>query len=204
MLKPLTPILAALILAGLTPTLSAAPEPEVIAKRWELRATFSDLRVAKLDVNGTPRAFYYMTYTIENPAGQDVLFAPAFEMVTGDGVVVRSGKDVSAEVTARISGLTGNQEVQDQIAIIGPLLQGTENRKEGVVVWAAANLRPGEVTVYAAGLSGESTSVKPPTPKNAEPVVLRKTRSLVYQTPGDLSLIGDQPIKAREDKWVMR
>ena len=56
----------------------------------------------------------------------------------------------------------GNTLIQDQITILGTILQGEENAKEGLVVWPCENFRPGEVTIYAAGFSGETAQVKAP------------------------------------------
>jgi len=182
----------------------AAPEPEVIPNRWEVRSTFSPIRVVTVETPAGPTAYYYMTYTAQNNAGQDVLFAPTFDMVTDDGQVIRSGKGVNAEATKAVLAAANNAELQDQIAIIGPLLQGEENAKAGIAIWTAENLRPGEFTVYAAGFSGESVTVKPPTPKDAEGVVLRKTRSLTYKAIGDAANLKGGSIPVTEDRWVMR
>ncbi len=182
----------------------AAPEPEVIPIRWEVRATFSPIRVVTVETPAGPAAYYYMTYTAQNNSGQDVLFAPTFDMVTDSGQIVRSGKGINADTTKAVMAAANNAELQDQIAIIGPLLQGEENAKSGIAIWTAEDLRPGEFTVYAAGFSGESVTVKPPAPKDAEGVVLRKTRSLTYKAIGDASKLRGEPIAITEDRWVMR
>ncbi len=197
-------VMAGLPVSGLMSRAMAAPEPEVIPNRWEVRSTFSPVRLVTIDTPSGPVAYYYMTYTAQNNSGQDVLFAPTFDMVTDDGHIIRSGKGVNAEATKAVMAKANNAELQDQIAIIGPLLQGEENAKEGIAIWAAENLRPGEFTVYAAGFSGESVTVKPPAPKEAEAVVLRKTRSLTYKAIGDATSLKGASIPVVEDRWVMR
>ncbi len=186
----------------------AAPEPEVVPTRWELKAKFSPLRVLTVDTPEGPRAFVYMTYEVTNTTGQDVLFAPTFDLVTADGTVERSGKGVSAEATKKVIAYVNDPEVKDQIAVIGSLLQGEENARVGIVIWSGEQLRPGELTVYAAGFSGESTTVTPPKTAGgkaaAEGVVLRKTKSLTYRTPGEISQIKDTPMNPVETGWVMR
>lgn len=181
----------------------AAPEPEVIPTRWELRAKFSPLRVVKLDTGSGPKAYYYLTYTVENNSGQDVLFAPSFDLVATDGSVTKSGKGINTDTTKKIIEVTGQKDLQDQIGVIGALLQGPENAKDGIVVWPAESLRPGDLTVYAAGFSGEAATVKPPTGKEAE-AVLRKTRSLTFKVPGDAAELKNEAMSLTEDKWVMR
>lgn len=188
--------------------LARAPEPDATPKRWELRTKFSALRVLNIDIDGKSQAYYYLTYKVENHTGQDIFFAPAFDLVTADGAVTKSGKGVSDEATKKVIAYIGNSFIQDQIAILGPMLQGDENAKEGVVIWPADSLRPGELTVYASGFSGEAAEVKPPTSDASkgtpEKVVLRKTRSLLFKVPGEVSNIKDTPITVSEDTWVMR
>ncbi|MCA3004145.1 MAG: hypothetical protein ACK51N_02410 [bacterium] len=159
---------SALALSLSAGALTAAPEPSPVPKRWQLDAAFSPLRVATVEVpNVGPRAFYYLTYKVANNTGQDLLFAGSFELATADGKVYRSGRNVPAEVTAELIARQSNPLLQDQIAILGNLLQGPENAREGLVVWPAEDLSPGTLTVYAAGFSGETAIVQ--APRSAQP-----------------------------------
>ncbi|MBA4028641.1 MAG: hypothetical protein C0475_05825 [Planctomyces sp.] len=186
-----------------------APEPAAVPQRWLLDVTFGPLRVAQLDDGtGRNRAFYYFTYKAVNNTGQDVLFAPSFELSTGAGQVVRSGRGIPSQVTQQIIERLDNPFLEDQIQVIGQLRQGQENAKEGVVVFEAPTLQPEGLTVYAAGFSGEFVTLALPTSTGLDidggRATLRRTRQLVFAAVGDLSNRGDQPIEVVEQVWIMR
>ena len=100
--------------------------------------------------------------------------------------MVRSGRGVPTLVVRDLRRLLGNELIEDQNQIIGPLLQGPENAKEGLVIWNAANLASSELTVFIGGLSGETTVVADPV--TGENKVLSKTFRRDYLTPGEACL----------------
>lgn len=198
---------AALALAGLLGVIAGAParapEPSPVPVRWEISLDIGELRLVKIDAEGKgARAYFTLPYKATNTSGQDLLFAPSFELVGADGRIVRAGRDVPADVSKALIARTDNPFVQDQIAIIGPLLRGPENAKEGLVIFPADSLSPGEIMVFAAGFSGETATVTPPT--GGDRVILRKTRMLRYADTGDLSTRGDAALGLVEARWIMR
>ncbi|MBY0307657.1 MAG: hypothetical protein K2Q09_02850, partial [Phycisphaerales bacterium] len=170
--------LAAALLT-MTFTGGLAPDPAAVPKRWQLQTDFGPLRVYSTRVDGASRSFYYLTYKTVNRTGQDVVFAPSFDLVDGSGAIVKSGRSVPEPVTKALLDRLGNPLMQDQIAVLGSLLQGEENAKEGLVVWPCENFRPGEINVFAAGFSGETAVVKLPGLKDEKgqdlTATLRKT-----------------------------
>ncbi|MFN0012331.1 MAG: hypothetical protein ACKVS8_11885 [Phycisphaerales bacterium] len=202
------PLLALLSLALCMPLLALAPEPDAVPRRWELDVTFGPLRVGTVDLEGQgPRPFYYLTYKAANASASDLLLAPSFDLADGSGKVFRSGRDVPAAATAALIERQQNPSLRDQIAVLGPILQGPEHAREGLVAWPAESLKPDSLTVYAAGFSGESALITPPgdadgTP--ASPTILRKTRMIRYDKVGDLTGRGDAPIPVAETRWIMR
>lgn len=194
-------VLAAGIMAGL------APEPDPIPRRWQLDLSTGPLRVATVDVEGVgTRKFYYLTYKVTNNTGQDLLFAPAFELVTDSGEIRRAGRDVPAAVTREIMSRLENPFLEDQIAIVGTLLQGPENAKEGLAVWWVEDIKPGDISIFASGFSGETRAVEFPNPETGEQdrVLLRKTLMLRYVPPGEIRDMGSQPIQLGERRWILR
>jgi hypothetical protein len=198
----------ALAIAGLTAAVGAMtgmapPEPDPIPRRWQLDVETGPLRIATFNVKDQGRlAYFYMTYTVTNNSGEDLLFAPAFE-VAMDREVIRSGRNVPLDVTKSLLASTQIPGIEDQISIIGQILQGRENAKKGLVVWPANELAPLELTVYAAGFSGETATVERPDTK--EKIVLRKTLMLRYAPPGDLTQYGQTAIPLAEpSRWIMR
>jgi hypothetical protein len=143
---------------------------------------------------------------VSNSTGQDLLLAPAFDLATEAGEMLRSGRDVPADVTRQILEQLNNPYLQDQISILGMLLQGEENARDGLVIWPADNLQPGELIVFATGFSGETKTVDVKDAKSGEmtKATLRKTMMLRYQVPGELRQVGSTPFPVAEQRWIMR
>jgi hypothetical protein len=184
-----------------------APEPSPVARRWELKVDVGPMRVTSIEVNGQPKPFMYLTYHVVNKSGKDLLFAPSFDLAFGSGKPVRSGRDVPSEVTSTIVGKLEDPFVQDQISIIGTLLQGDEHARDGVVIWPAESLEPSKLAMYAAGFSGETATIDLPSATEAgkkEKAVLRKTLMIRYAPGGEITGRGDKPIEVAEQRWIMR
>ncbi len=192
-----------LALAGSAPLMGLAPEPDPVPRRWELQVDTSELHLVTIDVPGLgARKYMYMTFKTTNNSGQDLLFAPSFELSDGDGHVYRSGRDVPMVVTQNLLQQTQNPFIQDQIGVIGELLQGAENTKDGLVIWPVEGFNPSQITVYAAGFSGETKTVASPDGKDK--FILRKSLRLEFLPPGDLSTIAGDTFAVNTRSWIMR
>jgi hypothetical protein len=185
----------------------AAPEPDPVPRRWQLDLDVGALRLATIESpDGSVGAFWYLTYTVTNTSGTDILFAPAFELVSEDGIVHRSGRDVPANVTRSLLERLDDPFLLDQISIVGLLLQGEENAKQGLAIWPAATFQPGDLTVYAGGFSGEIRTIQVPDPATGKltPITLRKTMMIRYDAAGELDRRGDEPLGVQEMRWILR
>lgn len=194
-------------MASLVGMTGMAPEPDPIPRRWELKVDVGALRVTTMEVAGQPRAFAYMTYKVTNKSGKDLLFAPSFELSFGGPKAVRAGSDIPAEVTDALLAKIGDPLVQDQIAVIGTLLNGDENARQGLVIWSCENLAPQKLSMYAAGFSGETATVELPSPKDPkvkEKAILRKTLMVQYAQVGEIGGRGDKALDVSEQRWIMR
>lgn len=202
------PVFAALMaMAALLCMPGMAPEPDPVPRRWQLAIEPGPLRIVSIDLPSTgPRSYYFFTYKVTNTSSGDLLFAPSFDLATDNGDVLRSGRDVPAEVTRQIVADLEDKEIQDQISIVGMLLQGEENAKEGVVIWPADGMHIAEVTIHAAGFSGEMRSVPVKDPKTGKEtsVTVRKSLMLRYQSPGELRDLHGKPFPLVEQRWIMR
>ncbi len=193
-----------------TETVIGAPEPSPVPLRWQLDVEPGPLRLAMVEIPGEGlRAFLYLPYKVENHSAAEVYFAPTFEMTTDEASEpARAGRGVPAAVTDEIIGRLHNPFVQDQISVIGPLMQGAEHARESVAIWPLANMKPSRVTVYASGFSGETRRVARPegeAPKgDTNEVILRKTLMLEHLTPGDLAGQGNDPISRTNSRWILR
>lgn len=200
-------VLAAGVVGGGSISIAAIPEPEPVARRWELDFKPGPFRVTSVEVEGQgAKSFLYMTYRVANNSKEDVLFAPVFDLATGEGALVRSGNDVPAEVTKAISAKLDNPLLKDQVAVLGTLQQGEGNAREGLVIWSLPKTDLDKVNIYVAGLSGETQTVEVIDPKTKEVkrVSLRKTKMLTYRMPGDVLKQGNDPFEKIEDRWIMR
>lgn len=201
---------AACVLTILTATamgFSRPPEPDPLPKRWQLDLDVGPLRVASVDVDDKgPSLFYYLTYRVTNNSGQDLTFAPVFELGTDEGELYRAGKDVPRSVRQELLKRLGNPLLEGQISILGTLLQGKENAKDGLVIWPVGDTNVDEIAIYAAGFSGETTTVEFKDPKTGEAkeVTLRKSYMVRYDLPGSLSRRGSVPIEPKAERWIMR
>lgn len=198
--------LALLGVVGVVSTLGLGPEPDPIPKKWELTIEPGPLRYASVDVGEGAKGYFYFTYKVTNTSGSDMLFTPSFDLATDKGDVVRSGRDVPAAVTKSLQDRLKNKSLEDQISIVGMLLQGEGNAKEGLVIWPAPTLHFAALELYGAGFSGETKSVDIVDAKTNKPakVTLRKTLMLRYETVGDVREPGSKPFNVIEKRWVMR
>lgn len=184
-----------------------APEPNPVPQRWQFDVRVGDLRFTKTESpDGQIRGYYFLTYRVVNNAREDLLLAPLFELTTEKGEVLRSGRDVPQGVTRKILDEIDNPLVQDQISILGTLLQGEENGREGVVIFSAPSLEAREFTIFASGFSGETAVYEVRDPKTGvvRKETLRKTLGLDYKIPGDMVDRVNEPIPLFEKRWVMR
>jgi hypothetical protein len=199
------PVLACLVCSAVAVT-GLAPEPDPVPKRWQLALEAGPLRVASVQVPGQGvRSYYFLTYKVTNTTEQDVLFTPIFELGTDNGEILRSGRDVPSVVTADILARLNNPLIQDQIGIVGLLAQGEANAKEGVVIWPVTDHHVTEISIYAAGFSGETRTVEITNARGEkDKIILRKTLMLRYQPPGEIRDWGSRPIELVEKQWIMR
>lgn len=202
-------LIAGVVLTGVSGSVSvsAAPEPSPIPRRWQFDAEFGPLRVVSIpSPEAGPRAYFYLTFKVANNTGHDRLFVPSFELATDSGKVYRSGRDVPVSVTRDILDRLSNPFLEDQITITDTLLQGRENIREGLIVWPAAELKLEQIKVYAGGFSGETATIEIPNAETGEKtkVVLRKTLALVYRPGGEIdpARAGELPLVSKH--WIMR
>lgn len=202
----LIPTLLLLALAAVIAPLTravAAPEPEAIPRRWELRVEPGALRCMNVNIPGQgTQAFFYFTFKATNLSGQDLYFAPSFDLALSDGTVHRSGRDVPPEATKAILEYINNPFLYEEIKLQGQFLQGAENAKEGLVIWPAKTLKLSEASVYMAGFSGETKSIK--RPDNAMPHVLRKTLMLRHELSGEIDPSLNTTLTRSSQRWILR
>lgn len=191
---------AALAVAAAAGSVTAYPKPAGGAVRWELVFEPGELRLYVDPVND--QAFWYLTYEVTNRTGRERVWAPSFVLFTDAGEIVASGRGVSTRVAMDIHELLGNELLENQNEIIGEIFHGREHAKEGLVIWPANSLDVTEVSMFVAGISGETATIN--NPITGEVVVLRKTLQRDYIVPGDALARGSRPVESVRHRWVMR
>lgn len=190
------------IAVSLTPKAQAAPEPAPIPVRWEFDVTPGPLRATSVVIDGERKNFFYFTFKVENNTGNEQFLALSFTLSTDDGKILRSGRDVPREATQAILKRLRSPFLQDELQVQGRILQGEENAKEGLVIWPAENLDVNDLSIYVAGLSGETNTYE--SPLDGSVTVLRKTMMLRHQAPGTIDPSSDEPITRLTRRWIMR
>ena len=191
---------ALLTIAALAPTVLAPPTPAAVPFRWQLEFEPGDLRLYLDPEEG--RVYWYFTYKVTNRTGHQQVWAPRFTIFTDAGEILPSGGDVPFRVTGDLIRLLGNELLEDQNKVIGDLLVGRENAKEGLAVWPADRLDVNEMSMFIAGISGETARVR--NPMTDEQVVLRKSLQRQYLIRGTIHSRWLKPIELVEETWVMR
>ena len=191
---------ATLLLMVLTSLAMAYPTPSGVKIRWELEFEAGDFRLYIDQETGD--AYWWMNYTVTNRTKRDRIWAPKLTLFADSGEILESGKGVSSRITKDLKELLGNDLIETQNEIIGDLLQGPENAREGLAIWPARITQVNEITMFIAGISGETTRVL--NPITSEEVILYKTLQRDYLIRGDALARGSQPIELIEDKWILR
>lgn len=192
--------IASLAVMVFTCAVWAHPKPAPVPYRWELNFDPGPLRLYVDSSEG--KSYWYFTYTVTNRTTKDQLWAPKMVLYTDAGEIMESGRDVPTRVTEDILDLLGNELLEDQNTVLGEILQGRENAKEGLVIWPAKSLNITELSLFISGISGETARVK--NPITGTEVTLRKTLQRNYLIPGDPRARGSEPLELVDETWVMR
>jgi hypothetical protein len=146
---------------------------------------------------------------VTNNTDQERTFLPLFEMLTKDGQVIRSDKDIPRNVFDTIKEREKKQFLEPWTKIGGELLLGEDQAKDGVAIWEEPMPRMGKFSIFVGGLSGEHVQMKDDAgnvmkDKDGNPLILRKTLQLQYHIKGDEVYPGEDDVDPLPEEWVMR
>jgi hypothetical protein len=206
-----TPILLILALAGSAISLSgsrllAFAEPALVTKSWQLEFTFQDPRpIAVRGIDRRVRWYWYIPYKIVNNSGQEQFFVPEFTVATNRGDIITAGRGIPPHVFTAVKKQLGNRLLENPLQISGRILLGEDHAKESVAIWPVFEHDVDYLSIFVAGLSGESAIIKHPL--TGKDVPLRKTMMLNYHTPGSRAPSvnpQEQTVRLLKKTWVMR
>jgi hypothetical protein len=194
------------------------PEPSPVPVSWQLDIELDNPQAVEIIIDGKPRTFWYLRYTVINGSGEDQVFIPDFLLYTDTGQMLRASKNVPANVFEEIKKQLKDPLLKDNIEVAGRLLQGEDNAKSSLAIWPDFDGQSGSFSVFAGGLSGETTEVKLPSPitvthtnvkgeqvtEQRDAVVLSKTLELIYSIPGEAKARARTTVKLLDKVWIMR
>jgi len=177
------------------------PKPSMYPISWELKFEHSMPKRIVVNLPGGPRAYYYLVYTVTNSSDQEQMFFPVMEMLTEDGRVIRSDKNVPLKVFDLIKARESKQFLEQFPQIEGSVRLGEDQARDGVAIWSEPTPEMGRFSIFIGGLSGEATTIKGP---DGKPMTLRKTLELNYLVRGDEVYPGEDEVNEEASRWVMR
>lgn len=204
-------VMFALGLIVSTVCMAEPPKPSPYPVTWEFKFTHGPLRRVMVTAPGsnTPQAYWYMTYSVTNNTDQERVFLPVFEMMTKDGKIIRSDKNIPAIVFDVIKAREKIRFLEAYPAIAGELRLGEDQARDGVAIWPEPMAEMGQFSVFASNLSGEAVLFKdakgePVKDAEGKPVILRKTLQINYLVRGDELYSGEDRVVELGQEWVMR
>ena len=208
-------IAACAIVGGIA---AAAPRPKIISDAWKLDFTvIENLRAIRMKLPGDSqvRTFWFVIYNVTNRIGRTQTFTPDFTIYTDTGKVLRAGRNVHPAVFKKIKSIYNLPLLTNKMSMMGNLLHGADNAKDGVAIFVDIDPRAGGVDLFVGGISGEVATVNLPRPitvfnlatgknvlKNA--ISLRKSLKMHYRIPGEAAARHRNPAQLKKTTWIMR
>jgi len=195
---------------------TTATQPSIAPKSWELKFRYQDPQRISVVIPGQkePVLYWYVLYTVEDPAKHEVDFYPQFDLVTDTLKVIPSEVKVSPEAFQAIKRQTNDALLLTPEKIVGKLQRGADRVRHGVAIFRDFDPKAKGFTLFVSGLSGEMKRVKnpgfdkdkPEGPDNLRYMVFRKTLAVPYKFPGSEGRRSESTPERVIDgqKWIMR
>jgi hypothetical protein len=202
------------------------PVPSSYPISWELKFKHGTPARISVDVTDstTPKAYWYMTYTVTNEGDKEQKFYPQITLLTADGKTHTSDAKVPDKVFQAIKDSTRNKYLEPYTSIDGPIRLGPAEARDGVAVWEETTPRMGHFSIFVTGLSGEAVIMKMVDGKltkvdqaadvydkeNEDKLIksgltiLRKTLQLNFFIRGDEVFPGEDEVNKDSEEWIMR
>lgn len=186
------------------------PTPSPYPITWELKFEHAAPKRIVVDLPGqAPQAFWYMTYSVTNNTDQARTFLPVFEMMTNDGHIIRSDRNLPYKVFTEIKAREKSKYLEHFTQIGGQVRIGEDEARDGVAIWKEPMPEMGSFTIFLSGLSGETARLKDAEGKDlkdakGDSIILRKTLQMNYYIRGDEVYPGWDEVSTRPQGWIMR
>ncbi len=187
------------------------PEPSLAPKAWEFDFTWrKPQRVVLEEPDGERRAYWYMPYTVVNDTEQERFFLPDIVMVTQTGELLAADNNIPAGAFNAIKNRTPSLPIVQPREVSGRLLIGEDRARSSVAIWREPMTEMGTFQIFVGGLSGEIQRLQDRNNKDlldgdGNPILVRKTKHLVFRVSGDDVDTGESDnVQVERDRWVMR
>jgi hypothetical protein len=215
----LLPLTAAVTWVG--PVAHAAtdyPEPSPYPTSWELTFDYKTPTRIVVNIPGSvsPKAYWYLPYTITNDGEETQNFIPQFEILTTDGKLHKALNNVPVVVFDTIKARERNKLMVPPTKMSGEIRPGVDQARDSVAVWEEPSKDMDTFKIFVGGLSGEFVELKDEKGNllkdaKGEALILRKTLQLTYHLNGDDVFPGEDVVNEGEGRigknpkvWVMR
>jgi len=189
--------------AALTLDARAYEEPEVVNPSWSLDYKLGELKtISHRDARGHVRWYWYLPYEVTNYTGEPRMFVPELDLADDRGRVIAAGRDVPPGVFEAIVDQENNDLLLRPDKAIGTLFVGPDNRKESVGIWPIPDEDIDRLSIFFAGLHGETKKVEHP--GTGEPVLMSRTVMIDYATPGTPTSPQNMAVKKMGQRDIMR
>ncbi len=203
-LLSLLAIAAPALLTAAEQRAASYPEPNIVQNSWELDIKIDPPAIISVQLpdEPKPRLYNYITYTVTNRTGNEQLYVPDLNVLTDAGDLIQLNRSIPPLVFQKIKERLRNPLLESPSKIVGSILQGADNARDGVAIWPVADHDINNFKLFFGGLSGETHSVKDPA--TGKETLLRKTLELTYETPGDEAHAQQKPFVLKSKTWIVR
>jgi len=145
----------------IAPRAEAVVEPDIVSTTWQLDIEYDQPGFIFVQPSGRsqPELYWYMTYTVTNRTGEEQNFVPEIWLLTDDGDLMQANRGISPTVFHRIKDHVDNPLLESPARIVGKILIGRDNARDGVAIWKVPDHDVNAVTIFFGGLSGETKQI---------------------------------------------
>ncbi|MGB1123681.1 MAG: hypothetical protein ACPG4Q_00625 [Phycisphaeraceae bacterium] len=207
---------------------NATPQPDAVTQDWSFDFEYTQPdTIAIENPDGSIDWYWYMTYKVTNFDYDELFFDPRIVIHSNNGEIVTANLGVDATVFKEVRNLLENPLLQAPVEVPGRVFKGENYARQSAIIWKVSDEDIDHFKVFIGGIYGETKTVTDPNTgepimvpvidalsgkevKDADgktlmqPLQVKRTRMIHYETPGTTESQQDPAIKLVEEKDVLR